>query len=81
MARCQVTELRLQPRFRQEQWTACRRVGLTQKDSTTKKDKIRQIDDFREFTVNSRTTQGDKIPVDGVDVIANIIKSWADDMR
>ena len=81
MARCHVTELELQLRIGQERWTACRRFGVTQKGLTTQKDKIRQIDDFREFTVNSRTTQGDKIPVDGVDVIASIIKSWADDMR
>ena len=51
---------------------AARRFGVEQKE------KIRQIDDVSEFFVNSCSTVADKIPVAGVDAIANHTKLWAD---
>ena len=53
-------------------WIAARRFGVTQKE------KVRQIDDFSEYFLNACTTVADKIPVAGIDAIANHVKFWAD---
>jgi putative NIF3 family GTP cyclohydrolase 1 type 2 len=53
-------------------WAASRRLGVAQKE------KVRQIDDPSKFSINACTTTADKIPVAGVDAIANHIKLWAD---
>ena len=71
------TEEELNARFGHERWTACRRFGVTQRSLTTQKEKTRQFDDLSEFFVNSCTTIRDKIPVDGVDVVANLVWVWA----
>ena len=52
-------------------WLAARRFGVTQKE------KVRQIDDFSEYYLNACTTVADKIPVAGIDSIANHAKLWA----
>ena len=53
-------------------WIAARRFGVTQKE------KVRQIDDFSEYFLNACTAVADKIPVAGIDAIANHVKFWAD---
>ena len=63
-------------------WTASRRFGVMQGERTmpdgSKKPKMRQIDDLSEFMINACTTITEKVDVDGVDKIANMIKFWAD---
>ena len=63
-------------------WTASRRFGVLQGlkklPNGESKIKIRQIDDLSEFMVNACATIGEKVEVDGVDKIANMIKMWAD---
>ena len=75
------TEQQMHERYGHQLWTASRRFGVVQKDLTTKKENIRQIDDFSEDFVNACTTIKDKVAVDGVDAIANVIRFWADKIR
>ena len=63
-------------------WTASRRFGVSQGEKTlpdgTTAPKIRQIDDLSEYMVNACATITEKVEVDGIDRIANLIKLWAD---
>ncbi len=71
-------------------WITARRFGVHQGFKTDEKGdyllepedqripKIRQINDFGEIFANACTTIADKIPVAGVDAIANYAKMWAD---
>ncbi len=74
-------------------WIAARRFGVAQgfktdddgeyllDDKGQKIPRIRQIDDFSEYFVNACTTVEDKIPVAGVDAIANHAKLWSDKIQ
>ena len=53
-------------------WVAGRRFGILQKE------KIRQNDDFSEYSLDACTTVAHKITVAGVDAIADFAKSLAD---
>ena len=55
-------------------WLAARRFGVTQKEE------VRQIDVFSEYYLSACTTVADKIPVAGIDPIANHAKFRADKM-
>ncbi len=52
-------------------WVASRRFGVKQGD------KIRPVDDFSASFVNSCTTIRERVSVDGVDGLVNIVKLWA----
>ncbi len=88
MDEAEVTEL-----IGDDLWITARRFGVLQgfktddngdpllDDQGEQIPRIRQIDDFSEHFVNVCTTIADKIPVAGVDSIANFAKIWADKIQ